>query len=294
MRNVFLFIRRFFTFFAFLVLQAVSLWVLFNYNKFHRAKGLGMANEVTGWFNTKYNKVEDYFFLKEENRRIQRMNDSLLNLLPNNFLKQDTSVRVLTDSIPYDTLGHYRRFLLREATVVYNTVNSQKNYIQLNRGYLQGVKDNMGVISSDGCVVGVVVNVSPNFSQVMSLLHVQSSTSASIKKTQEFGSVEWDGEDPRFVFMRRLPKSVDVKVGDTVLTSAYSFTVPPGYMVGTVEDIKVDNKTGMYILKLRTAANFYKLQQVHVIENLQGDEQRKLLGETQKKMDEVKRDRGAF
>jgi rod shape-determining protein MreC len=288
MRNVFLFLRRFFTFFAFLALQAVSLWFLFNYNRFHRAKGLGMANEVTGWFNTKYNKVEDYFFLKEENRRINRFNDSLLNLLPSNFLKQDTSAHLLVDSIPYDTLGHYRRFLLRDATVVYNTVNSQKNYIQLNRGSNQGIKDNMGVISSDGCAVGVVVNVSPNFSQVMSLLHVQSSTSASLKKSNEFGTVEWDGDDPRFVYLRRLPKSVDVKMGDTVLTSAYSFTLPPGYMVGTVEDVKVDNKTGMYVLKLRTATNFYTLQQVHVIENLQGDEQRKLLSDTRKQNEDSK------
>jgi rod shape-determining protein MreC len=288
MRNVFLFIRRFFTFFAFLVLQAVALWLLFNYNRFHRAKGLGMASEVTGWLNSKYNNVEDYFYLKEENRRINHFNDSLLNMLPSNFLKRDTGSRVLTDSIPYDTLGHYRRFLLRDATVVSNSVNDQKNYIQLNRGSAQGIRDNMGVISSDGCVVGVVVNTSENFSQVMSLLHVQSSTSASLKRSNEFGTVEWDGDDPRFVYLRRLPKTIDVKKGDTVLTSAYSFTIPPGYMVGTVENIAVDTKTGMYILKLRTAANFYKLQQVHVIENMQGDEQRKLLSDTRKKIEDSK------
>lgn len=289
MRNVFLFIRRFFTFFAFLALQAVSLWFLFTYNKFHRAKGLGFANEVTGWVNTKYHNVEGYFYLKEENKRLNRFNDSLLNLMPTNFMKLDTGAVLVQDSIAYDTMGHYRRFIFRDAQVVYNTIHAQKNYIQINRGSNHGIKDNMGVISSDGCVVGVVVNVSPKYSQVMSILHIQSSTSVSMKRSKEFGIIEWDGEDPRYVYLNKLPKSVEVHKGDTVLTSAYSFTIPPGYMVGTVEDIQIDNKTGMYHLKLKTGANFYKLQQVHVIENLDGDEQRKLLGDTRKMYEEAKK-----
>ena len=105
----------------------------------------------------------------------------------------------------------------RPATVVYNTVNSQKNYIQINRGSNQGIKDNMAVISSDGSVVGVVVNVSPNFSQVMSLLHVQNHVSASLKKQREFGTVEWDGKDPRYLILKKIPKTVELVKGDTVL-----------------------------------------------------------------------------
>lgn len=288
MRNVFLFIRRYFVFFSFLVLQVVSLLFLFNYNRFHRAKGLGFASEVTGWVNSKYNGFEDYLYLKAENKRLNKFNDSLLNLSRANFMRVDTTVREFRDSTAYDTAGLFRRFLLREATVVYTSVSSQNNYIQLNRGSLHGIKDNMGVVSSGGAVVGVIVNVSPHYSMAMSLLHVQNSTSASLKRSSEFGTVDWDAEDPRYVFLRRLPKSIDVKLGDTVLTSSYSFTVPAGYMIGTVADIRVDNKTGMYVLKLKTAADFYRLQQVHIIENLQGTEQQKLLEDTRQQMRDSK------
>ena len=242
-----------------------------------------MANEMTGRVNTQYNKVEDYFTLKEENRRLHKFNDSLLNLLSRNFMRRDTGLQLVKDSLPFDTAGHYRRYFLRDAVVIYNTVNAPKNYIQLNRGSNQGIKDNMAVISSDGSAVGVVVNVSPNFCQVMSLLHVQSTVSASLKKSGDFGTVEWDGKDPRFLLLKKIPKSVEVKPGDTVLTSPYSYNIPPGYMVGTIADIKVDNTTGMYVLKIKTAANFYNLQQVHVIENIERDEQVKLFEETQKK-----------
>ena len=289
MRNVFFFIRRYFTFFTFLILQGVALWFLFNYNRFHRAKFLGVANEMTGRINSQYNKVEDYFTLKEENRRVHQLNDSLLNLLSRNYLQRDTSIKMIQDSVASDTPGNYRRYVSRYATVVYNTVNAQKNYIQLNRGSGQGIRDNMAVIGSDGSVVGVVVNVSPNFCQVMSLLHVQHSVSASLKKTGDFGTIEWDGKDPRFLVLKRIPKTVDVKTGDTILTSKVSFNFPPGYIIGTVSGMKLDNTTGMYLLKIKTAANFYNLQQVHIIENVEREEQVKLFDDTKKKIDQAKK-----
>jgi rod shape-determining protein MreC len=244
---------------------------------------------MTGRINTQYNKVEDFFAMKEENRRVHRMNDSLLNLLKNNFAFHDTTSQVTRDSIPYDTLGNYRRYILRSATVVYNTINSQKNYLQINRGSAQGIHDNMAVISSDGAAVGVVVNVSPNFSQVMSLLHVQNTVSVSLKKSGDLGTAEWDGKDPRYLVLKKMPKTIDIKKGDTVLTSPVSFIFPPGYMVGTVADITLDNTIGMYQLKLKTAANFYNLQQVHVIENLDYEEQQKLAQDTKKKIEQPKK-----
>jgi rod shape-determining protein MreC len=173
--------------------------------------------------------------------------------------------------------------------VVYSTINSPKNYIQLNRGANQGIRDNMAVISSDGSAVGVVINVSPNFSQVMSLLHVQNSVSASLKKSGDFGTAEWDGKDPRYLILKRIPKTVEIKKGDTVLTSSVSFNFPPGYMVGTIADVKLDNTTGMYLLKVKTGASFNNLQQVYVIENIERDEQIRLDEESRKKIEQVKK-----
>jgi rod shape-determining protein MreC len=288
LRNIFLFIRRYITFFTFLILQVVALWFLFNYNRFHRAKFLGVANEMTGRINTQYNKVEDYFTLKAENRRLNRLNDSLLNLLPFNFTKRDTSSLYVRDSLPFDTLGNYRQYLWRDAQVVYNTVNLEKNYIQLNRGANQGIKDNMSVVNSDGSAVGVVITVSPNFCVVMSLLHVQSRRSVMLKRSRSMGTIEWDGKNPLFLTLRNIPRSDSVVKGDTVVTSVNS-NFPPGLMVGTVAEVISDKSTNFYVLRLKTAANFFSLQQVHVIENLTYAEQNKLLQDTRKKIDEPKK-----
>ena len=123
----------------------------------------------------------------------------------------------------------------------------------------------------------------------MSLLHVQSSVSASLKKTGDAGKVEWDGKDPKFVLLKGISKSVEVKVGDTVLTSKYSFNFPPDKMIGTIASIGSDPASGFYLLKIRTAVNFSNIQQVHVVENLQRDEQLQLEKDTEKKIEQQKK-----
>ena len=291
MRNIFIFIRRFFTVIVFLILQAVALWFLFTYNRFHKAKGLGVANEATGWFNSKYNTLEDFFKMKEENRLLLKMNDSLINLLSSNFSKTDTSVQFTKDSVAYDTLGNFRHYAWREAQVMYTTVNVDKNYVQVNRGANQGIKDNMGVFSSDGGLVGQVVNVSPNFSQIMSLLHVQNKVNVLVKKSKSSGTLSWDGKDPRFLTLSSIPKSDSLVKGDTILTGNYSLSFPPGHMVGTVAEIIPDPSTNFYVLKIKTATNFQNLQQVMLVENIQEAEQKQLNVDTKKIIEDAKKNK---
>ena len=289
MRNIFLFIRRYFVFLSFLVLQGIALWMLFKYNRYHRSVFLGASNEITGSINTQVDKVYDYFHLREENRRVHQMNDSLMNLLNSNYFKIDTSTRLVTDSVKInDSTKGVQRYLWREAKVVYNSVNFDQNYLQLNRGSNQGIKDNMAVLNSDGAIVGVIVNVSPNFSQVMTLLHTKSRVPATIKNFNANGTVEWDTKDPRYVLLHGISRDVQLKKGDSVLTSPYSYNFPPGYLIGRIAGIETDKASGFYLLKVRTAVNFNSVQQAFAVENLQREEQVKLDEETKKKIEQQK------
>ncbi|ANE52093.1 rod shape-determining protein MreC [Flavisolibacter tropicus] len=289
MRNIFLFIRRYFVFLIFLVLQAVAIWMLFSYNRFHRAIGLGLASEVTGSINAQVDKVDDYFHLREENRRVHSMNDSLLNLLRENFSSADTMQRMVVDTLRFDSVIQFRRYIYRDAKVVFNSVNSENNYLQLSRGANKGVTDNMAVINSDGAIVGLVVNTSPHFSQVMSLLHTKSRIPAMLKGSNVSGTVRWDTKDPRFLNLEGISRDVAVKKGDTVLTSRYSYNYPPGFIIGRIETIETEKATGFYKLQVRCATNFNSLQQVFVIENLQRAEQVQLEKDTEKKMEQERR-----
>lgn len=271
-------------------MQAFALWMLFKFNRFHSAAFLGVSSEITGRLNSQVDKVDDYFHLREENRRVHRMNDSLMNIMQVNFWKQDTAARTITDSLQInDSTTSVRRYLWREAKVVYNSVNFEQNYLQLNRGANQGIRDNMAVLSSDGSLIGLVVNTSNNFSQVMSLLHIKSRVPASLKRSNVFGTVEWDAVNPRFLFLKGISRDVEVKKGDSIVTSIYSYNYPPGFLIGRVDSIRTDQASGFYLLRLRTAVNFNAVQQVFVVENLQRTEQLKLEEETKRKLDQQKK-----
>jgi len=279
-RNVFLFVRRYFNFLIFIIMQAVALYMLFHYNKFHEAAFMGVASEVTGKISKQYNTVEYYFQLQKTNALLIEENKKLRNLLKDDFLPADTTTEMVVDSIKVDSLEQYRRYLYFPAKVINNSVTSQTNYLTISRGTRQGITKDMAVVSPAG-VVGTVVNVSANMATVMSLLHRQSRISASLLKTGETGSVEWDGKDPQVLTFRNIPKSAQAKKGDTVVTSRYS-TFPPGQPVGVIAEIGSQEGSNFYLMKIKPSTNFFNIQFVYAVKNLQKEEQDALEKATRK------------
>lgn len=275
MKNIFIFIRRYFNFLFFIVLQILSLILLVRYNQTHEAVYAGVANEITGRINLQYNKVQNYFHLKENNKLLLEENTRLKNLLRSDFENPDNSRIAALDSTIRDTLGRQRKYFWLRAKVVSNTVSQQLNYLTLHRGANEGVKKDMAVMGPQG-VVGRVINVSENFSIVMSLLHLNSKVSSMLKKGNIAGTAEWDGRDPHFITLKNIPKSVAVAKGDTVVTSSYSSNFPSNVMVGFVNEVSQDPSSNFLIIRLKTATNFYSLEYVNLVENVQWDEQRRL------------------
>jgi rod shape-determining protein MreC len=275
MKNIFIFIRRYFNFLFFLVLQILSLFLLVRYNTTHEAVYAGVANEITGRINEQYNKVQNYLHLKENNKLLLEENTLLKNMLRIDFENPDSSRIAVLDSLVTDTSGRLRKFSWLPAKVVNNTVSQQLNYLTLHRGANQGVKKDMAVISQQG-VVGTVIDVSKNFSRVMSLLHRNSKVSSMLKKDNISGTVEWDGKDPDYVTLKNIPKKVAVAKGDSVVTSSYSANFPSDIMVGIVTEIFGDPDSNYLIIRLKTATNFYNLEYVNLVENVQWEEQRRL------------------
>ncbi|MCH5600591.1 rod shape-determining protein MreC [Niabella ginsengisoli] len=280
-RNIFLFIRRFSVFILFLILQIVSLYFLFTYNRSHRAKGLGFAGGITSYFNSKYNLLENFLTMQEENRRVHKLNDSLMNLLNTNFVIVDSGATMALDTLNKDTSGHMRRFVWRSAQVLYSTASSDKNYLQLNRGSSTGIGDDMGVFSSNGGLVGKVINTGENFSEVISLLNVVNKMSVQLKRTGSAGMLSWEGKSPQELTLKNIPKTDSVKRGDTIVTGNYSLSYPPGRLVGTVSKVLRDKASNFFILKIKPTANLTNLQQVFIVENVNQQVQKELDKQTQ-------------
>lgn len=277
MHNLFLFFRRYFNFIVLLLLQGFSIYLLVHYNSYHNALASNFMNEVTGRVNTQFNKVDYFFKLRNTNEVLIKNNERLVNLLNENFEKQDTSTKIVSENIFNDTTGRKRKWQYFSAKVVSNSVAAQNNFIAIHRGAGQQIKKDDGVVDLNNGVVGIVTEVGENYSVIMSLLHKDSKISAKLKKGGEVGQVIWDGKEPNRLSLIEIRKSALVAKGDTVYTSGFTTTFPYGLMIGTIDEIVKDKSTNNYILYLKSTANFYNLQYVNAIENLQREEVDQLL-----------------
>lgn len=250
--------------------------MLSNSSKTHQAFFASTANEFTGPINKKYYGIKEYFSLKKINKQLNDENAALRNMLRANIEVPDTTVLTYTDSLIKDSLTRYRKYTYLPARVVGNTVSSNTNYLMLERGSKQGVEKNMSVISPQG-VVGIVVEVSENYCRVMSLLHKNTRISAMLKKNNSMGDVEWNGEDPHFVTMRKVSKSANTAIGDTVVTNTYSSNFPSNIMVGKIVKITPDISTSFNNVTVKTSTDFFNIQYVYIIKNIRFHEQENLL-----------------
>ena len=275
MKNIFLFIRRYFTFLSFLLLQVFSIILLSKASKTHESFFASTANEVTGNIDKRYSDLRGYFGLRETNRLLVEENARLKNLQPSNLLSPDNSKKMVTDTLIKDSVGQTRKFTYLPARVIGNTLTLQTNFLTLERGSNQGVTKGMAVTGPQG-IVGVVVETTQNFSRVMSLLHRNSKVSAMLKKDNNAGSIEWDGVDPSYLVLRNVTKSAKVAKGDTVVTSTYSANFPSNLVIGTVAGITAESSSNFYTLKVKTATNFFSIQYVYLIENVRYAEQLQL------------------
>lgn len=275
MRNILLFIRHYWNFFVFLILQIICFMFLVQYNRSYEAAYAHISNEVVGSVSKRVNDVTSYFSLRKVNEQLHQQNTQLFNLLNINFEVPDTAKTVIIDSLIKDTMGRVQKFVYLPARVVNNSITQENNYITLHRGSKQGVKQDMGVVGPNG-VVGRIILVSNNYSVAMSLLNHNAKVSAMLKKGFYSGIVDWDGRNPSEVLLHNISKSAQVKKGDTVITSNLSGSFPAGLLIGRVKEIESMASSNFYTLRLKTATEFSSLQYVYLIENTLWEEQKSI------------------
>lgn len=255
MRNliVFLWKHQFFVFFV--ILEAVSLTLLFNSYSYHRSLANSTVNNITGSVYASYSEVTEFFGLKNENEKLAEENALLRNHLPV-VVGQSDSVFIEQDS----------NYNYRTAKVVSNSVNRQNNYILINKGENASMAAEMGVISSKG-VVGIVIGTSSNYAYVMSLLHQNSRLSARIKKNNHLVNVLWDGHDYEEGLVVDIPSHIELYPGDSIVTSGNSLIFPEGIMIGTILEYMQSSNQDLSEAIIEFSADFNKLQYVYIIEN---------------------------
>lgn len=272
MRHLFAYIIKHYFFFLFLFLEIIAFSFIVQ-NNYQRATFLNSSGRVTGTVFNTFNNIAEYFTLKKSNIILVDENARLRESQIEAFRTTDTMVYFQHDSL----------FKYISAKVISITINKQKNYLMLNKGKLHGIEKDMGVITSNG-IVGTVIDVSDNFSRVMSILHENNKINARIKKNDHIGNVEWDGKYYGQGLLTDIPTHVNLYKGDTIITSGNSFIFPEGILVGTVDENIVDKGDKFNKAKINFSVDYNSLYYVYVIVNLMKEEQLNL--ETQNDTDE--------
>lgn len=263
MQQIFNFIYKNSILLLFLLLLSVSLSLTIQSHSYHRSRAVTSANAVTGYVYEQIHNTEEYFSLREQNDQLARENAMLKNVLYN---KKDTLTR---DSISLP--GSMDNFKVIQSKVIFNSYNVHENYLTINSGRKDGIKPDMGVISSQG-VIGIVENTSNGYSTVISILNRKFKLDAKIKKADHFGSLIWNGENTGFAQLIDVPRLATVRKGDTIVTGGRSVIFPENIPIGTIDKIYTDKKTNYYTLNIRLFNDMTSLGHVYIIENKDRDE----------------------
>lgn len=265
MRNLLEFLAKYNHWFVFLILEVVSMVLLFQYNSYQGSAWFSSANAVTGKLYEWDANVETFFSLTKVNQELTQRNAYLEQEVQK---LSDSLVSVTTDSSIYhrDQFALLRNYRLIPAKVVANSVDKPGNLMTIDKGSADGIHKDMGVISGTG-VVGIVYLVAEHYAIVIPVLNTKSNISCMIQNRGYFGYLRWKGGVSDLAYLEEVPRHAHFKLGDYVVTSGYSAVFPPGVRVGRILHVFNSADGLSYRVQLRLSTDFARLRDVCVIDD---------------------------
>lgn len=248
----------------FVLLESVAIWLMVSNNSQQGAVFFNSANQLSGGILSTQNNIAEYFSLASVNKSLVDKNAELLAELEYYKTPADSAF-IHVDSLMAAT------FNFKGAKIINNSINLSQNFITINKGSNQGIKEGMGVFNEEG-VVGRVKGVTKNFATVVSLLHVDLLVSSKIASTEVFGSTKWDGKDSKIAKLLYVPRHAVVEVGDQVVTSGYNAVFPEGIPIGKVLEVQSGSDTNYLDITIELATDFSRLSYVYLVENFLEEE----------------------
>jgi rod shape-determining protein MreC len=148
------------------------------------------------------------------------------------------------------------------ARVIGASPDSGSLVIYIDRGSRDGIRRDMGVITPDG-VVGKILAVYPDTSQVLLLGDRESGVGALLANTRTQGVVKGSGKPE--LSMDYVSNDAKVSAGETVLTSGQDRIYPKDLPVATVVQAAPDHKTPFMQILLKPTAHLDQLEEVLVL-----------------------------
>lgn len=260
MQRIINFILRYRNAFLYSFLALISLVMTIRSHSYHQSKFFNSSKWLTGSIYGTGADISSYFGLREENRRLLEENMELRRIL---FNRVDDSIPPLDSTmVEYTVLS---------AKLIKNSYASPRNYLTINKGKNDGVKQDMGVITTKG-ILGIVENVSNHNATVQSVLNSKSNINAKIKNTDYFGSLIWNGGDYTIAQLVDIPRLVPLVVGDTIVTGGMSSIFPENIPIGIIKKYDLNASRSFYNIDVELFNDMANIKNVYLIENRNREE----------------------
>ena len=256
MQQIINFIIRYKNFLLYIFLLIISLAFTVQSHSYHQSSFFNSSNWIAGNIYGISHGITTYFDLDEENERLLLENERLKNQL---FNKETlTEIKIDTSNIKYTIVS---------GQIIKNSYADHRNYITINRGKKDSVKQDMGVITDLG-ILGIVENTSNKYATVQSILNENSNINAKIKNTNHFGSLIWDAKTYNVVQLIDIPRLVPLTVGDTIVTGAMSSIFPENIPIGTIKKFDLNISNSFYRIDVDLFNDMTNIKNVYIINNL--------------------------
>lgn len=171
---------------------------------------------------------------------------------------ENTRIRALLKSSDGEQETH------RVAEIIRINLDRFEHRLVLNKGAKQGVLVGEPVIDAKG-VIGEVIEVQPLTSRVILLTDANYGISVENIRNGVRGIVVGTGV-ANTLALQHIANTVDLKIGDLLVTSGLDGRYPPGYSVGHVLEIERDPSESYVNVKIKPSAQFDRTREVLLVE----------------------------
>ncbi|HEY3282091.1 MAG TPA: rod shape-determining protein MreC [Armatimonadota bacterium] len=152
------------------------------------------------------------------------------------------------------------------ASVLGEGVGPWSRTLLVGRGGKDGVNPRDVVVTRQGVVGQVAKSQSPWSSVVLLLTDPESEISVLVQRTRAQGLARGTGGDT--LSLLQVPKHLDVREGDSIVTTGKGGVFPAGLLVGRVTRLHRDESGTGYVASIAPAVDLGRLEEVLVLRSL--------------------------
>jgi rod shape-determining protein MreC len=232
--------------------RLIRIWAVDTITPFERVLVWAQNGSNNLWHN--------YFFLRgvrAENRQLKQQIEQMR--LEQVRLSEDAEQAHRLQQL----LAFREQFVAKTvaAQVIGSGGSDLSRIIYIDKGGNEGIKRDFAVITANG-IVGKVLEVFPNVSQVLLINDQTSGVGAMLEKSRLQGVLKGTPEGE--VVLQRVMSDEKVAVGDAVLSSGGDRIFPKGLPVGTVSQVSPGREMFLNI-QVKPAADLSRLEEVLVV-----------------------------